>query len=89
MLNEVGEWAMVIENEVWTTEHSDQLDRYHWSVKKTHPGWQIFGVYLTPFGDAPSHEKYLRLGYGAVCEIVEDVLGDQGLSLSSDLRMSL
>jgi hypothetical protein len=54
LLNEVGKWAIVIENKVWTTEHSDQLDRYYRYVRKNHSGWQIFGIYLTPFGDTPS-----------------------------------
>ncbi len=28
LLNEAGKWAVVIENKVWTSEHSDQLGRY-------------------------------------------------------------
>jgi hypothetical protein len=57
LLNEVGKWAMIVENKVWSAEHSDQLGRYHRFVRKTYPGWRVFGVYLTPFGSLPSRDE--------------------------------
>jgi hypothetical protein len=59
LINEAGGWATIIENKVWTTEHHDQLDRYYRFVKVTNPSWQILSVYLTPFGQAPTHGAYV------------------------------
>jgi hypothetical protein len=80
---------VIIENKVWTTEHSDQLDRYYRFVSGNNPGWRVLGIYLTPFGDAPTHEKYLPLDYAAVCKILDNILEDQSLILSLDVRMSI
>ncbi len=93
LLNEVGEWAMIVENKVWSAEHSDQLDKYHRFVKKTYPGWRVFGVYLTPYGAAPERkedrETYQPLSYGAVCGIVDGILEGRDSALSADVRMAL
>jgi hypothetical protein len=87
--NEAGEWAMIVENKVWTTEHSDQLGRYYRYVEESYPSWQTFGVYLTPYGDPPSHPSYLPFGYRAVCEVVDVILEERDSVLSSYVRMSL
>jgi hypothetical protein len=89
LLNEVGQWATIIENKVWSTEHSDQLGRYYRFVKRNHPDWRVFGIYLTPYGARPSHKEYLSLDYGMVCEIIDSVLEDQGLSLNPDVKTSI
>ncbi len=89
LLNEVGQWAMIIENKVWTAEHSDQLDRYHRFVKESHPGWRVLGLYLTPFGDTPSHEAYAPFGYAAVCGLLDGILGDREATPSPDVRMAI
>ncbi|CAA9393081.1 MAG: hypothetical protein AVDCRST_MAG93-9830 [uncultured Chloroflexia bacterium] len=93
LLNEAGKWAMIVENKIWSAEHSDQLGRYFRFVKKTYPRWRISGVYLTPFGAVPSRardrERYRTLRYGAVCDAVEGVLADRGPRLDPNVRMAL
>jgi hypothetical protein len=89
LLNQVGQWAMIVENKVWTTEHSEQLDRYYRYVKQNHPDWQVFGVYLTPFADACSHAAYHPFSYRAVCEIVAELLEDQDSTLNPYVWMSM
>ena len=90
LLNEAGKWAMIVENKIWTTEHSDQLNRYFKFVKDNYPGWQVFGSYLTPDGTLASlKEKYLPLSYGAVCEIVDGLVEDQGPAMNSDVKVVL
>ncbi len=89
LLNEVGGWATIIENKVWSTEHSDQLDRYYRFVKKDHPNWRLLGIYLTPYGDASSHEAYLPLSYGTVCEAIDEIMEDRGPTLTPDVRMAM
>jgi PD-(D/E)XK nuclease superfamily len=89
LLNEIGKWAMIVENKIWTTEHSDQLDRYCRFVKKKYPGWQVFGIYLTPLGDAPLHTAYDPLGYAAVCDLLDSVVNDQGSSLNVNVQVAI
>ncbi len=89
LTNETHRFAVIIENKIWSSEHSDQLDRYFQIVKKDYPGWRVFGFYLTPFGDKPSHEAYSPLSYGTVCEVLEDILKHQGSALSPDVKMSV
>jgi PD-(D/E)XK nuclease superfamily len=89
LLNEAGKWAMIVENKVWTTERSGQLEKYYQFVKENYPNHLVRGIYLTPHGDRPSHEEYLPLSYGAVCEILDSILAEPGSNPSSDVRMSL
>jgi hypothetical protein len=93
LLNQAGKWAMIVENKVWTTEHSDQLGKYHRFVEKAYPRLQPLGVYLTPYGAAPSRkvdrEKYRSLSYGALCGVLNGVLEDGGSALDPDVRMSI
>jgi PD-(D/E)XK nuclease superfamily/Domain of unknown function (DUF3387) len=49
VLNESEGWAVIIENKIWTTEHSNQLEKYYRFVKKTYSSYQVRGIYLTPF----------------------------------------
>jgi PD-(D/E)XK nuclease superfamily len=87
--NESHKLVVIVENKISTTEHSDQLDRYHRIVQKDYHDWRVFGIYLTPFGDAPSHEAYLPLSYWAVCRVSEGVLEDRGAAPSPDVRMAV
>ncbi len=89
LTNETHRFAVIVENKVWSMEHSDQLNRYYQVVRKGHPGWRVFGIYLTPHGDNPSHEAYLPLNYGTVCEILDGVMEDIGSALILDVRMSI
>lgn len=93
LTNEAHEFAVIIENKTWTTEHDNQLSIYHQIVKHTYPGWLVFGIYLTPQGVAPLYKEdrktYLPCGYEAVCRVVEGILEDRGLTLDLDLMTSM
>lgn len=93
LLNEVGRWAVIVENKVRTTEHSDQLGKYHRFVKQSHPDLQTVGVYLTPHGAAPERtedrEIYRPLGYTTICGVLDGVLGERGSALSPDVRVAV
>jgi hypothetical protein len=87
--NHAGRWSVIIENKIWSKEHSDQLDRYYRFVEQTDPSWQVVAIYLTPYGDPPSHEAYIPLDYRRVCEVIVTILEDQTSSLLPEVRMSL
>lgn len=86
LLNEPDKWAVIVENKVWTKEHHDQLERYYRSVREDYPNRHVSGIYLTPRGEVPSHERYRSLGYGTVCRILEGILEERGTSLGPDVR---
>ena len=65
------------------------MGRYHRYVMESHRGWRVFGLCLTPFGEAPSHGAYSPLGYGTICGVLEGVLEDRGSALNPDGRMSM
>ncbi len=89
LTNEDHKLAVIIENKIWSSEHSDQLDGYYQQVMKDYPGWQVLGIYLTPFGDIPSHKAYLPLSYGVVCDIVESIREDRDCALSPNVWMTM
>ncbi len=89
LLNNIRGWAVIIENKVLSNEHSDQLARYHRFVKKKYSGWDVFGIYLTRFGDTPSHAAYAPLNYAAVCDLLDDILNDQDRTLNANVRMAI
>jgi hypothetical protein len=76
--------AVVIENKVWSGEHSDQLDRYHSLVAQHHPGWRILHIFLTPTASQASHKEYLPVGYDAIIEIIDDLLNRTRSTLNAD-----
>lgn len=70
--------AMMIENKIATTEHSNQLDRYYRSMLEAGPGWDtgwnVACVYLTPTETSLRTKRTFPSSYGAVCEILDGIL---------------
>jgi hypothetical protein len=87
LLDEGHKLAVIVENKIGTGEHSDQLQRYYRIVEQHHPGWRVMAVYLTPDGDAPSHESYLPVDYGIVCEVIDDLAEERASVVSQDLMV--
>lgn len=69
-----AQYAIIIENKIRTTEHSDQLTRYWSAVQKEYPGWKIIGFYLTPGTEQPSDNRYLPLGYDVIALVLHRLL---------------
>lgn len=72
--------AIIIENKIDTTEHSDQLRRYHTIVRNRWQDWTVAGIYLTL--DATPPEKptdratYAAIGYGDLAAMLGDLAAD-------------
>ncbi len=89
LTNEAHKFAVIIENKICSPEQSGQLDKYDRIVRHSHPGWDVLKIYLTPYGATPTHEEYVPLSYGSVCDIVDRILEDRGSTLDPDVRMSM
>ncbi len=87
LLDEDHKLAVVVENKIGSREHSDQLQRYLEVVKRNYPDWRVIPVYLTPRGATPSHESYLPVGYGLVCEVVDELAESRASVVSPDLKI--
>jgi len=86
LLDEPNRLAVIIENKIGTSEHSDQLRRYHQIVTEHHPGWRVIGLYMTPGGDTLSYEAYLPVDYGSICDVLDGIAESRGASASPDLK---
>lgn len=63
----------LVENKIFSGEHSDQLDRYYEIVRSEFPGCELIPIFLSPAGEAPSHEKYVPTSYDTIVKVLEDV----------------
>ena len=70
ILDPSNKFAVIIENKIGSSEHSDQLPRYWSLVEHEFPGWKILGLYLTPDREEPSDERYSAIEYALIAEIV-------------------
>lgn len=82
----------VIENKVFSGEHSNQLDRYLQIAKRRFTNAKaIIPVYLTPDGIPPSNENspYIPYSYSQISEIIEHVREAQQSMLGADVNTML
>jgi hypothetical protein len=89
LLHEEHGLAVVIENKIDSSEHSDQLKRYREAVQRAHPTKRFFGIYLTPDGDTPSHPAYIPCSYSTVAKAIEDLMASRRSTMGEDVRMAL
>ncbi len=87
LLDEREKLAVIIENKIGTGEHSDQLNRYHATVKEKYPEHKPLALYLTPGGDEPSHPKYLPVDYRVVCGILDELAESRASIVEPDARV--
>lgn len=79
----------IIENKVFSEEHSNQLERYLLIVKNRFPqAKSIIPVFLTPDGISPQDENspYIPFSYGEVAEIIEQVRQAQESMIGVDVN---
>jgi len=86
LLDEPHRLAVIIENKIDSSEHSDQLRRYFRDVQHHYPQWNLLGLYLSPEGDAPSHDAYIPIDYLTVCTVVERLSESRSSTIGADVR---
>lgn len=87
LLDERNQLAVIIENKIHSSEHSDQLGRYWRTIQQHHPTWKILALFLSPEGDPPSDDKYIAMSYAVVCELLENLIKTRSSALQSDVRV--
>jgi hypothetical protein len=89
LTNEDHKLAVIVENKIDAWEGPGQLDWYHRIIRHTHPGWTVVCIYLSPSGAAPSHEAYVPLSYGTLCDLLDRILEERGSALDPDVELSV
>lgn len=88
LLDEAHKLAIIIENKINISEHSNQLLRYHCQVHQHYPDCNIIGLYLTPDGESPkdkARETYLPVDYSLVCKVLESLIENRASTLGTDV----
>lgn len=86
LLDEAHRIAIIVENKVGSSEHSEQLQRYWQIVEQQFPTWHILGLYLTPDGDPASDERYLTLSYDVIHSLLSQLVESHSSRLGPDVR---
>lgn len=89
LLDEPHHLAVIIENKIDSSEHSNQLQRYRKNVDEHYPGWRVIGLFLTPDGEEPSDERYLSVDYGLICQLLEGVTQSRASTLGPDVLTAI
>lgn len=80
------QFALVVENKVWSSEHSGQLLRYA-GVTGRELGWceRYLHVYLTPSGDEASGERYVPVSYADVVGLLDRLLKSRSSTTAAEV----
>ncbi|MCH7494291.1 PD-(D/E)XK nuclease family protein, partial [bacterium] len=87
IVSESPRLVVAIENKIDSTEHSEQLDRYHDTVASSFANWPKLFVYLTTEGGAPSHEQWMSYSYGDIHRVLSRVRRTHKDSIGNDVAI--
>jgi len=68
---ELSKFIILIENKIYSNEHSKQLDRYLNKIKSEFKNYKIIPIYLTLEGEDPSNKKYFTASYHDFLTVLE------------------
>lgn len=75
----------VLENKIYSKEHSGQLRRYKEIVEEEYPDYQKIFVYLTIEGDEASEDEYLPISYHDIIKIITYIIENKSYSIEKDI----
>lgn len=83
-------FAVVIENKVWSKEHSDQLSVYRKKMREIYPeDVPVLFVYLTPHGADPSEETWIPFAYAEMYRVLKAVRDSHENAIGDEVRVFL
>jgi hypothetical protein len=66
--------SVIVENKIYSKEHSNQLTRYFRRERLRYPRRKVFGIFLTIDGDDSSDENYALVSHRAIRELITELL---------------
>lgn len=82
-------FAVVIENKIGSTEHSNQLARYKQTVAQKYPRLRSLFVFLTPDGEDASEDTWLPYSYGDIHRVLERARNSNKNAIGADVGVFL
>jgi len=79
----------VIENKIYSSEHSDQLRRYREVVETEFREYTRHYVLLNVTGEEPSDSEYVGVTYDEVCDVIERLLKMRASAIGGDVATAL
>ncbi len=83
-----NKFICIIENKIYSKEHSNQLERYHKIIKSEFPNYKKMFVYLTIDGEPPESEEvedYIPFSYKEINELIDYVLKNKKRIISREI----
>lgn len=93
LINPDTKFLCVIENKIWSGEHSQQLERYADCVEKEFKDYKKLFIFLTPKSDLNktllerNNAFYIQMDYEQVVAALEKTLKHRGHIMSDDTRI--
>lgn len=93
ILSRRNNWAFVIENKLYASQHEGQLSKYADKVKNAfaahgHPP-VVCGIFLTLLDEEPQDRGYAPIRYSAICELLPRMMALEGLSIGQEVTIFL
>jgi len=89
ILDDEHKFAVIIENKLFTGEHSNQLERYREVVREHFPDFTLIPLFLTPEGEPASEPSYISISYSLICGILENIIQSRETTLGRDILLLL
>ncbi len=89
LLDKSNKFVCVIENKIYSAEHSGQLCRYRELVQKEFPEYTGHYVLLNVSGEKPSDGAYVGVTYDEVCDVIERLLKMRASTMGNDVATAL
>lgn len=71
LVSKQNKYIVVIENKVWSKESQHQLNKYESIVNEEFKEYKKIFIYLTPYGDSASNNKWVSVSYQLFIDIIE------------------
>ena len=89
LVEHAKKFVCVIENKIYSSEHSDQLCRYRCVVEAEFPDYTRHYVLLNVSGEEPSDSYYVGVTYEEVCDVIERLLEMRASTIGDDVATAL
>jgi hypothetical protein len=89
LISQHERFVCAIENKIFSSEHSNQLERYEQACLHEYPDYRLHLIYLNPSGTEPSSGQWVPIGYDVVRDLVEGCLKARGSSVGGEVQVFL
>ena len=87
ILDQEHRFVCVIENKVDSGEGVGQLQRYREIVEREFGDYKRAFIFLTKFGDEPSDDAYVPVGYGDLADTIENALKRRESQINDEIKL--